>query len=145
MNEDCDRAQSFARELLVPSFVCDFGWFGGHPILRFSNKNFPNEVWLGMSGGFQVTPSPVLSETLTSRQRDLLLLESTYGYEVKSIRCYPNSRLEVLFTNETLLTALDDDADQYECWEMRTDPGGLIVASPGGGYAIWPSATTRAV
>jgi hypothetical protein len=74
--------------------------------------------------------------------RDLLLLESTYGCEVKGIRCLPDSRLEVLFTNETLLTALDEDADQYECWQVRTDPGGLIAASHGGGFAVWRPSTT---
>jgi hypothetical protein len=139
MNDDCELAQSLARNLLLPSFVCDVGWFGGNPTLRFSSKNVPNEIWLSMPGGFQIIPSPDLPEMLTPRQRDLLMLESVHGCEVKAVHCGSDSRLEVMFTNETLLVALDNDDDLYECWQIRTDPSGLIVASHGGGFAVWPN------
>jgi hypothetical protein len=124
---------------LLPSFVCDVGWFGGNPTLRFSNKNVPNEIWLSMPGGFQIIPSPDLPETRTRRQRDLLMLESVYGFEVKTVHCRSDSRLEVMFTNETLLVAHDNDDGIPECWELRTDQRGLIVASHGGSFAVWPN------
>jgi hypothetical protein len=134
---DVEVAQKLAWEFLLSSFVCDVGWFGGNPTLRFANENIPNEVWLSMCGGFAVTPSPDLPATLTHRQRSLLSLESILGYEVKSVRCHPDGRLEIIFANATLLFALDDNPDEYECWQMRTDKSGLIVATHGGGFAVW--------
>jgi hypothetical protein len=139
MNDENVIAQSLARNLLLPSFVCDIGWFGGNPTLRFSSKNVPNEIWLSMPGGFRIIPLPGLPETRTARQRDLLILESVLGFEVKAVNCRPDSRLEIMFTNETLLIALDNDDELHECWELRTSPGGLVVASHGGGFAVWPS------
>jgi len=142
MSEDCELAQSIARNLLLSSFTCDVGWFGDNPTLRFSSKNAPNGIWLSMPGGFQIVPTPDLPVTRTPRQRDLLLLESIYGCEVKAIQCHPDSRLEVLFTDETLLIALDDDPDVHECWALRTDPGDHIIACHGGGFAVWQSSST---
>ena len=136
MKDDYEIAQDLARHLLLSSFVCDIGWFGGNPTIRFSSDNAPSEIWLSMPGGFEVIPSPVLPEVLSPRQRDLLLLESIHGYEVSAVQCHPDSRLQVLFANGTSLLALDNDDDLHECWELRTERGDLIVACHGGGFAV---------
>jgi hypothetical protein len=137
MSRDSEIAQPLANELLCPSFVCDLGLFGALPTLRFANNRLGIEVWFSIEGGFQLSPSPDLPIGLTSRQRDLLLLESTYGLEVQTVECCSDSHLEILFTNGTTLTT-NNSLDVEEPWTLREEGGNaLLVASRAGGFAVW--------
>jgi hypothetical protein len=137
MNTDLEAAQTLANELLCSSFVCDLGLFGARSTLRFANNNLGIEVWLSIEAGFRLDPPPELPSGLTSRQHDLLQLESTYGLEVQAVQCCVDSHLEILFTNGTTLT-VDNDTSADEPWALREDGGtALLVASQNGGYAIW--------
>jgi hypothetical protein len=105
--------------------------------LRFANNNLGIEVWLSIEAGFRLDPPPDLPSGLTSRQHDLLLLESTCGFEVQAVRCRIDGHLEILFTNGKTFT-VDIGASADEHWELREEGGtALLVASQNGGYAIW--------
>jgi len=71
-SNDAVTAQKLAQKLLCPAVICDVGWFGGYPTLRFANETIPNEIWLSMGGGFALAPSADLPSVLTFRQRSLL-------------------------------------------------------------------------
>lgn len=135
---DVVAATALATELLLPSFIADLGYFGGTPTLRFANNQLNVEVWLSIDASFSLQPTPSLPLALTPRQRDLLVLEAMYGFEVESVQCLPDSSLKVHFSNGSLLFIAGTGGQSREPWELREQDGkAILVAQEAGDYAIW--------
>lgn len=138
VRSDLVTTNALAAELLLPSFVADFGYFGGAPTLRFANNQLGIEVWLSIAAPFELIPPPELPAGLTERQRNLLALEVVYGFEVERLECRPDSSLQLHFQNGFMLYVLGTSSETIEPWTLQEDQGtGLLVAQPEGRYVAW--------
>jgi hypothetical protein len=130
-------AQNATVGLLVPSWICDIGFFGGLATLRFANNTRPGELWLSVDCDLAVEPKPTLPSNLTERQKTLLLLETLYGAEVNAAECRPDGGLRLAVSGGRTLSLSPKNAQDEELWALSTNDKPLVVAMRGGEYAIW--------
>jgi len=131
-------AQTATSRLLVPSFICDIGIFGGLATLRFANDALPKEIWLSVDCDLTVDPMPILPSDLSRRQEELLLLEALYGARVDAAECKSDGGLRLTLSGgRTLCLSPRNEQEDAELWELSTDGTTLVVAMRGGEYALW--------
>jgi hypothetical protein len=143
-SSDCEvpsviAAQAATTRLLLPSFICDIGLFGGLATMRFWNDAQPKEIWLSVDCDLTVDPMPTLPSDLSQRQKELLLLESLYGAHVHSVKCKPDGGLQLAISGgRSLCLSPKTDQGNSELWELSMNGTTLIVAMRSGEYALWP-------
>jgi hypothetical protein len=142
-SSDCEvpsvvAAQAATTLLLLPSFICDIGLFGGLATMRFWNDAQPKEIWLSVDCDLTVDPMPTLPSDLSQRQKELLLLESLHGAQVNAVECRSDGGLRLTLSGErTLSLSPKSEQADSELWELSTSGNTLVVAMRGGEYAIW--------
>lgn len=124
--------------LLVPSWICDIGLFGGLATLRFANDSRPKELWLSVDCDLSVEPKPTLPSNLTERQESLLLLETLYGAQVNAVECRSDGGLRLAISGGRTLSLSPKNPQDPDLWELSSNGKTLLVAMRGGEYAIWP-------